>query len=93
MWECKRCGDCCKYVAEKKEWKRSEIDETEKEYITGLLEGSSGCEALTEADGVYSCLVQELYGFEAKPPGCRSFTEARCKMTVEIKRLLETRSI
>ncbi len=63
MWECNRCGDCCRFVAEKDEWKHSEVSEDKKEYISTVIERKErGCEAFVEGDGAAMCLVQALCG-------------------------------
>ena len=91
-WECNRCGDCCKYVAGKDEWKYAEISKTQMQVIGSIVTATDyGCEALVDNCGKYSCLVHSLYGFEGKPPGCRGFTEIRCNMTAKIKEVVKAR--
>jgi len=89
MWQCKRCGDCCKLIGDTDEWKNVQLGLRKQETIERFTRlDVRGCEALVKTNGNHSCLNQLLYGHDAKPKGCQDFSRGRCQMTARIKQLL-----
>ena len=89
MWKCKRCGDCCKYLAETDEWENG-VNSEQKEKMKAIVERTErGCEALVKVNGEYTCLSQYL--FNVKPEYCRTFGEHKCAMTTKVKEVVDKR--
>ncbi len=92
-WECKRCGDCCRYVAWDDEWTYGTLTEAQRKTIESQLElTNKGCKALAVREGELVCLSQHLFGLEAKPEGCRDWAQ-RCGMTEKVKELINNRAL
>jgi len=86
-WKCKRCGDCCRYVASEDEWIYATLNAEQRAIIEEQLEHTGqGCSALVEREGRQVCLGQYLFGLNGKPPGCSKFSH-KCEMTAKIKGL------
>ncbi len=92
-WKCKRCGDCCRYVAVEDDWLIATLTEEQRQTITEEMEPvERGCKALVMRDGKATCLGQYLFGQEAKPAGCRRWSR-RCGMVAKVKELIDNRSL
>ena len=80
MWtHCEaRCGKCCIKHADPDEWTKSETVKVDKELLkrerARYPDGDkSWCEMLAFDGKTAICLVHKIYGYEAKPEGCKDY--------------------
>ena len=80
--QCERCGACCIELVSHDKWKRSLLGESEIEMVSNIIKylpyREKGCRALVK-DDQYACLVQILFGHDAKPIDCQSFGGEPCE--------------
>jgi len=71
---CHRCGECCNLEHRKNCWLNSNINEGQKTQLEEQRQQYSnekGCRMLVFEGNWATCLVQKLFGFEAKPKACQ----------------------
>jgi len=77
-FECKRCGQCCIAVG-RTFWVHGDFaDYPELKRLSDAVtefDDCLPCAMLQMKDGVASCKIQELYGYDAKPDVCREYPE------------------
>ena len=90
---CERCGNCCIDVG-RTFWKNGNYEDVDSalndlanngDYEDGekpceMLKFLDGCEMLRLKHGLAVCLIQEIYGYDAKPDVCKEHQgDERCE--------------
>jgi len=79
---CNRLGRCCIEFADFEHWKQSSVTEFEEHELRMKRKEypiyTEGCFMFVREDGLNTCLIQKLYGWERKPKTCREFKEELC---------------
>ena len=79
--KCLRCGHCCMSVG-REFWQHGDYDEYPK--LRRLAEkyedegDNMPCRMLFLAFGRATCLIEEIFGYDAKPEVCKSYPEIHC---------------
>lgn len=72
--KCKRCGKCCR--EQRDHWKQTEFKHPIIEMLRNLhpnFRCPEHCLMLRMEGDVAVCMLQELFGYEAKPEVCREY--------------------
>jgi len=96
-WKCKQCGLCCETLADRDEWKRAPKFRNPNSLNTKrlLYERNrrkllkKGCEMLYQYGSKKLCMIHTIFGYAAKPKGCKEFGEKDClqnKKPMQIQR-------
>ena len=77
MGECRRCGKCC-WGGMDFFWRESRITDEEMAKLEKAVskKNSSVCWALNMKNNKANCIVEEMFGKQAKPEVCENF---KCK--------------